>query len=266
MLSLRPLRLFDVTLRDGLQSLPKIFSLAEKKDLLHQIIRDHAPQALEVGSLVSPKVLPQMSDSLALYTYAQRKYASDGAAFYLLVPSTEKYISYARANGVKNIALITSVSETFQQKNIRQSLAQTKALLAKCTGDFDQVKLYISCITQCPLVGPQDLTHIVREIQGYTEMPGLTELCLSDTCGSLTAQDFQTILAGDLDPEKLSLHLHVNPSALSEVGKILTAAREKGIYRFDVNAVAEAGGCSVTMNPAAMFGNLTYAQLRAGLL
>jgi hydroxymethylglutaryl-CoA lyase len=63
-----PLKLFDVTLRDGLQSIPKMYSLIEKKDMLCDIINTHKPAAIEIGSIVSPKILPQMANSIELYS------------------------------------------------------------------------------------------------------------------------------------------------------------------------------------------------------
>ena len=62
-----PLRLFDVTLRDGLQSIPKIYSLKDKIDLGIDIIVNKNPCAIEVGSIVSPKIVPQMKDSIELF-------------------------------------------------------------------------------------------------------------------------------------------------------------------------------------------------------
>ena len=57
-----PLRLFDVTLRDGLQSIPKIYSLAEKMDLGLDIVANKNPKAIEIGSVVSHKIVPQMKN------------------------------------------------------------------------------------------------------------------------------------------------------------------------------------------------------------
>ena len=54
---------FDVTLRDGLQSIKKEYSLLEKKNILYNIINLHNPNSIEIGSLVSNKVLPQMNYS-----------------------------------------------------------------------------------------------------------------------------------------------------------------------------------------------------------
>ena len=64
----KKLRLFDVTLRDGLQSIKKIYTIQEKKDMLHNIIRKYPnTKDIEIGSMVSSKILPQMNDSFELY-------------------------------------------------------------------------------------------------------------------------------------------------------------------------------------------------------
>ena len=44
----KSLKLFDVTLRDGLQSIPKIYSLNEKMDILTNIITERNPYAIEI--------------------------------------------------------------------------------------------------------------------------------------------------------------------------------------------------------------------------
>ena len=63
----KKIKYFDVSLRDGLQSQNRIYTLNEKKDLLHKIIDIYKPQSIEIGSLVSSKVLPQMDKSIELY-------------------------------------------------------------------------------------------------------------------------------------------------------------------------------------------------------
>jgi isopropylmalate/homocitrate/citramalate synthase len=63
--------LTDVSLRDGLQGLSRerqeTFTLNKKKDIFHNIMFNYKPKNIEIGSIVNPKVLPIMSDSLHLY-------------------------------------------------------------------------------------------------------------------------------------------------------------------------------------------------------
>ena len=306
------LRYFDVSLRDGLQSLAHIYSLPEKKRLLQRILYNNRPNSIEVGSLVSPKVLPQMRDSLELYRFALleqdkmrmrfRSYSEkkEQSKIFLLVPPTPKYIQYAKNEGVKNISLITSVSELFQQKNTKQSLNATKLALKHCLqstdpryggGDgstatsqpgsaFENAKLYISCITQCPISGQQDPLHIVNEVLHYANIPQISELCLADTCGTLKFADFKFIVdflqrVGCLDiKNKLSLHLHVRastgnsnnqPELDENLDAIIQYAIKNEIFKFDVSSLENSGGCSVTMPKELLTHNLTYERLYRGL-
>ena len=113
------LKLFDVTLRDGLQSVSKIYSLTEKKEILYNIIIKR-PQAIEIGSIVSPKILPQMNNSLELYQEAQEYNAilENPIDLYLLIPNL-KGLELASMNNVNNFSFITSVSDSFQKKKHR---------------------------------------------------------------------------------------------------------------------------------------------------
>ena len=44
-----PFKLFDVTLRDGLQSVKKIYTLNEKKHIFHNILNKYNPKSIEIG-------------------------------------------------------------------------------------------------------------------------------------------------------------------------------------------------------------------------
>ena len=124
------IKFFDVSMRDGLQSLPATYTLKHKKIMLDRIIDTYKPDSLEIGSLVSPKVLPQMKDSHELYKHANKYYINKNNAyipqFYLLVPPTEKHLEMAENLNIKNISIMSSVSNKFQEKNVRLSLYETK--------------------------------------------------------------------------------------------------------------------------------------------
>jgi hydroxymethylglutaryl-CoA lyase len=79
------IKFYDVTLRDGLQSMSKVLSLDEKKIILHDIISNSKVKEIEIGSLVSNKLLPQMNNSIDLYKYAESMYPEH--IFYMLIPN-----------------------------------------------------------------------------------------------------------------------------------------------------------------------------------
>ena len=68
---------FDVSMSDGLQSIPKKYTLSEKKTILHNIIDTYKPNSLEIGSIISPRIVPQMKHSYELYKYANDIYNKD---------------------------------------------------------------------------------------------------------------------------------------------------------------------------------------------
>lgn len=266
MLGKNSLKLFDVTLRDGLQSLKKIYSLAEKTDILHNIIVNRFPSAIEVGSIVSPKILPQMEQSIELFHEAQfiNIILPRPIDLYMLTPNL-KSVNIASDHNITNFSFITSVSNDFQKKNTNKNITEIKneieLMMKRVTLIEDSnVKLYISCITDCPISGKIDNNIIINEIlHYYYTYDEISEICLSDTCGTIEFNNFKTIidelLKRNVDFNKISLHLH-NQENKQNVKDIIVYGMKSGIYRFDVSDMPEIGGCTVTLdNPS---GNLSY--------
>jgi hydroxymethylglutaryl-CoA lyase len=254
------IRFFDVSLRDGLQSIPKICSMKEKKHMLHNIIKKFNPPDIEIGSIVSPKLLPQMADSIELHNYAKSKFPKHN--FYMLVPN-EKYFEIAKKSGIKNFSFITSVSNSFQIKNTNKTINETNIELSKILAKLDDThksKLYVSCITQCPIDNQQNIDKIVYTLNNNLHFP-VDNVCLSDTCGTLNFSNFKNIY-DNLDVlrrEKLSLHLH-NPHN-PDIPQIVSYALRHNIRTIDV-CFTDMGGCSVTINDDQLKSNLTYAYFK----
>jgi len=270
MLGKNSLKLFDVTLRDGLQSLKKVYSLAEKSEILRNIIVNRHPSAIEVGSIVSPKILPQMSESIELFHEAQfiNIIIPKPIDLYMLTPNL-KSVNIASDHNITNFSFITSVSNDFQRKNTNKNLTEIKneieLMMKRVTLIEDsKVKIYISCITDCPISGKIDNNIIINEIlHYYYTYDEISEICLSDTCGTMEFNNFKTIidelLKRNVDFNKISLHLH-NQENKQNVKDIIVYGMKSGIYRFDVSDMPEIGGCSVTMeNPS---GNLSYDDVK----
>jgi hydroxymethylglutaryl-CoA lyase len=266
------LKFFDVTLRDGLQSIPTRHSIATKTNMLHNIIAAHSPSAIEVGSIVSPKLLPQMADSLLVFKEAQLANIILPKQFdiYMLTP-TLKSVKIARDNDVNNFSFITSVSNEFQKKNINKTLDETKNELENMIQHVSdipdtKIKLYISCISECPIAGTIDNIRIINEILCYYYTHEiLDEICLSDTCGTLSYDDFRFIMENlikrNINISKFSLHLHNQPNSPMNLRNVINYAMKCGIYRYDVSNMPNIGGCSVTMDKTR--SNLSYEQIRA---
>jgi len=286
---LGPPQLFDVTLRDGLQGLSKEqqidFTFKNKKDLYNEIVVIHNPKKIEIGSIVSKKVLPIFEDTLEFFNYIKEQNVSVKTEIdqqqqpecFILIPNYAKLQEVINNESINNFSFITSVSNSFQLKNTKMSLTETDQDLYKMMYELDEnkyrrvksnIKLYVSCISECPIEGKIDNDFIVNRLLLLNKM-NVEFLCLSDTCGSLEVEDFEYIIETcvffGLHPSKFSLHLHVKPGREKIIEKIIHKALHYKINNFDVSLL-ETGGCSVTMKKENLAPNLSYELYYKALL
>ena len=274
------IKLFDVSLRDGLQALPKerqhAITLDIKKTMYKDILQKYNPYAIEVGSIVSPKVLPIMSNSLEFLQWANEETKGVESKNVLLIPNEDKLTDELKKI-CKNFSLITSVSNCFQEKNIKKTLSETKDDISSIihnklnptqfpsleTNKPFFTKLYISCINECPIRGKINNHFIVNEILDYffNHYNKLDIVCLSDTCGTLEPDEFDYIVDNcqtfGLPGANLGLHLHTNENNKDNTIEILHRAFDKKIAYYDVSML-QTGGCSVTMPNDKLNSNLSY--------
>lgn len=266
--------LFDVSLRDGLQGLnnleQELFTIERKKELYSHIISLYSPKNIEIGSYVNKKVLPIFNDTEDFFTFVEQnnEYSKKLINNYVLIPN-EKQLLTSIKNGCNNFSFITSVSNNFQLKNTKMTLEQSdnsiyNMLYSLNNNDIlkknPSVKLYVSCINECPIEGKINNDFIVDRLVNLNKM-NVNTICLSDTCGTLTNEDFKYILEKccyyGLPAEKISLHLHVKNEKEDEVEKIIYTALDHKITSFDVSLL-ESGGCSVTIDKKNLTSNLSY--------
>jgi len=264
-------RPFDVTLRDGIQSLTNeeqlTFTTDKKKFLYKFISKKYNPKNLEIGSCVNNKILPIFNDTVELFNYVENN-NNKNKGHYVLIPNHDKLYDAIKF-GVKHFSFITSVSDSFQIKNTKKTISENYLNLNNMMVYLDdlpiekyKVKLYVSCINECPIEGKIDVQKIVGELFTLSLLK-FDNICLSDTCGSLTHYDFVDIIENakklGIDIKKFSLHLHVRQEREDEVEKIFHSALDYGINEFDVSYL-KSGGCSVTMNRNKIAPNMSYEQ------
>jgi isopropylmalate/homocitrate/citramalate synthase len=266
--------LCDVTLRDGLQNAKvEDYPTEHKKTVFQNIMKSENPPKIEVGSLTSYRILPIMKDSIEIYKHAveyidREKLNTD---VYLLVPSLSK-LNIAINSKIQNYSFITSTSNAFQLRNTCRTLDRTKEELKTMferLGDTSiqntKKKLYISCIDQCPIVGKIDKGFIINELLYYNENFNFDEICLSDTCGNLSFENFFYIIENatylGIPVNKLSIHLHISNENMENIKKIMKYCFENEINKFDISSLAT-GGCSITIENKKLHPNLFSVLLR----
>jgi hypothetical protein len=173
---------------------------------------------------------------------------------YMLTP-TLKSLEIAYNYDIKNYSFITSVSNNFQKNYWRQNLDETKIEIDNMMDRVimipnAKVKLYISCITDCPINGNIENNKIINEILYYYYVyDNIDEICLSDTCGTISFKNFKLILdeliRRNIDLNKISLHLQLhNQENERNIKNIIIYAMKNGIYKYDVSQTSNTGNLS----------------------
>ncbi len=236
----RSIKIVEVGPRDGLQNEPNKLPLRDKATLIN-MLSESGLKSIEVGSLVSPKWVPQMADSDRLY---QEILLYPDIHYPMLVPNL---IGMQRAIGigVEEIAIFTAASELFTQKNIHCSIATSlerfKPIMAMAAERGIKVRGYLSCVLGCPYQGHVQLSKVTEVAKALYQL-GCYEISLGDTIGIGTPKQAKALVktvSQEVPIRQLALHLHdTRGQALANI----YACLEQGITTFD-SSVAGLGGC-----------------------
>lgn len=236
----RSVRLYEVGPRDGLQNEKEILPVAAKIELINRLSQAGLTH-IEATSFVSPKWVPQMGDAAEVMKGITRK---AGVSYSVLVPN-EKGMEGAVAAGVTEIAVFAAASESFSQKNINCSIAESlerfKPVMAAAQAHNIKVRGYVSCVVGCPYEGAIDPARVADVAAALHDM-GCYEISLGDTIGVGTPNKIQDMLntVGRRVPvSALALHCHdTYGQALANI----YAGLQAGISVVD-SSVAGLGGC-----------------------
>jgi hydroxymethylglutaryl-CoA lyase len=236
----KKVRIVEVGPRDGLQNEKSTVSVETKVALIDKL-SDSGLRNIEAGAFVSPKWVPQMADTDKVYA-AIKKAAN--VSYPVLVPNA-KGMEAAVAAGVKEIAVFAAASETFSQKNINCSIAESierfKPVMEEAKKRGIKVRGYVSCVLGCPYEGeikPEAVVKVARALHDA----GCYEISLGDTIGTGTPEKTRTLLQAvkkEIPVAALAVHFHdTYGQALANI----LVALEEGVSVID-SATGGLGGC-----------------------
>ena len=236
----RHVRMVEVGPRDGLQNESAIVPAAIKIALIDKLSGAGLP-AVEATSFVSAKWVPQMADAPEVMTGIARR---PGTSYPVLVPNMRGFEGAAAA-GAKEVAVFAAASESFSQRNINCSIAESlerfQPVMAAALAAGIKVRGYISCVLGCPYEGEVAPSKVAAVAEGLAGM-GCYEISLGDTIGVGTpgkAAAMIEIVAGRVPRQHLAVHFHdTYGQALANI----LAALESGVAVVD-SSVAGLGGC-----------------------
>jgi len=234
------IKIVEVGPRDGLQNETNIIDTGLKVDFINRLT-DSGLQHIEVSSFVNPNAIPQLYDAEEVFKKIDRK---KNINYGSLVPN-ERGMQRALSVNPSSVAVFTAASETFCQKNINCSIAESmdrfKPVLALAEKDDLPVRAYVSCVLGCPYEGFIDPDKVVDLTLELINM-GCYEVSLGDTIGAGTpwhAVKLMQALAEKLNMDKIAIHFHdTRGQALANI----LACLDFGVKTIDTS-VAGLGGC-----------------------
>ncbi|MEM7692037.1 MAG: hydroxymethylglutaryl-CoA lyase [Pseudomonadota bacterium] len=232
--------IIEVSPRDGLQNESTTLALKEKIRLV-EALSQAGLKHIETGSFVNPQRVPPMADSDQLFSAISR---APGVTYSALVPN-QRGLERAVAVGATEVAVFAAASETFSQRNIECSIAESferfKPVIQNAQRAGLRVRGYVSCVVDCPYEGAIAIDDVAVVCEHLLEM-GCYEIALGDTTGAGTPGSMSALLerlVQQIDPSLLALHCHNTYG--QALANILTGL-EFGISTID-SSVAGLGGC-----------------------
>jgi hydroxymethylglutaryl-CoA lyase len=236
-----PLKLVECP-RDAMQGILQPIPTEEKIAYLNQLLKVGF-DTLDFGSFVSPKAIPQLADTSEVL-----------AGLDLTSTKTELLAIVANLRGAEEAAAFPqiqylgypfSISETFQMRNTRKTIAESVVLVEEmqslCLTAGKQLVVYISMGFGNPYGdawSPKLAADWVAEIAAR----GVGIISLADTVGTADAATIQPLFE-ELIPRfpNVEFGAHFHATAEKRRGK-LAAAWDGGCRRFD-SAMMGFGGC-----------------------
>lgn len=238
--SLNDVSIVEVGPRDGLQNEASVVQLADKIRLIEKLA-GAGLKHIEAGSFVSPKWVPQMADSLAVFGGLARQ---PDVIYSALTPNLKGFESAMLAKA-DEVAIFTAASESFTQKNINcsieESIERFIPLIDAAKYNNLRVRAYVSCILGCPYEGKISHKQVIEVCRRLIEL-GCYEVSLGDTIGvgrPHETKDLLQSMLNEFSTTQLALHFH------DTYGQAIAnqyVALELGFRRFD-SSVAGLGGC-----------------------
>ena len=232
----------EVGPRDGLQSVKATLPTALKRQWI-SALAGAGLREIEVGSFVSPKLLPQMADAAELVAHAR---TLPDLFVTALVPNL-KGAEAAFNAGVQKITLPISVSEPHSLSNIRKThgevFEEVRAVVALRNERFPEVPIEagLSTVFGCTIQGvvpEEDVLRMALVMAGL----GVDEIGLADTVGyanPVQVRRLFTRLRQEVGGLAGSAHFHnTRGQGLANV----VAALEAGVTTLDAS-LGGIGGC-----------------------
>ncbi len=233
------------TPRDGFQALPDFIDTKLKIEYINQLLKCGF-DTVEVGSFVSPRVIPQMADTgQILENIKLDNTKSEVAVLVVTKKGADIAVQYEQ---VDQIFFPFSTSPTFLQRNTKQTVEEAYGIVEHirnlCVKYNKKEVVFFSMGFESAYGDEWSIELMLNWISKFKSL-GLTTFPISDILGDTTADQVGKVFKAFVDeyPE-LEFGLHLHSLVDTQIAKV-DAAYKTGIRRFDT-VINGLGGCPQT--------------------
>lgn len=242
---MRTIEILDVTARDGLQNEARMFSTAEKLDLIGRALSAGAKR-IEVASFAHPKYVPQMADAEAVIAGLPR----DTDATFIGLVMNERGVDRALKTDVHELGLVAAASETFATKNQNQTRDESVEMacdMSEKAQTADRAfNVTIATAFGCPFEGEIAEDTVISMVHRFADA-GFEEVAIADTIGVANPWQVSSMferVARELPHLSMRAHFHnTRNTGLANVH----AAIQAGVNTIDAS-IGGIGGCPFAPN------------------
>jgi hydroxymethylglutaryl-CoA lyase len=251
-------RIREVGPRDGFQNEPEVIETADKVRLIEALGRTGLTR-MELTSFVRADVIPQLHDAAAVVEAVELPATVSRS---VLIPNERGLgAALAHRDGIDEVSVFLSASETHNRKNVNRTVAESldglQAVMARAADAGLRREAVIATSFGCPYEG-----HVaperVYEIAQRLVADGAQEVGFGDTTGMANPVQVDAFFTGARaalgEDVELTAHFHnTRGQGLANV----VAALQAGVTSFE-SSFGELGGCPV---PAGATGNIATEDL-----
>ena len=228
--------------RDAMQGIASFIPTDLKVAYINQLLQCGF-DTLDMGSFVSPKVIPQLRDTSLVLDKINPTTATKLLTIVANVQGAKEAVEY---DSVHYLGVPFSISETFQKRNINKSIDASLMLLHRLyniAGNRNkEVILYLSMGFGNPYgdVWNEELVEAWVDKLSINFSPSI--IAISDTIGCAKPEQVERVftnLNASFHEIEFGAHLHVLPT---NVESLSSAAFRGGCRRFD-SVIKGFGGC-----------------------
>ena len=244
--------------RDAMQGIIEFIPTDIKAAYINQLLKVGF-DTIDFGSFVSPKAIPQLKDTAEVL--AKLDLENTNSKLLSIIANTRGAVDSCSFEEINYLGFPLSVSEQFQQRNTKKSIAQALSTVEEIQSlavkNNKELVVYLSMAFGNPY-GENYHSDIVAELTQKLHNLEVGILSLSDTIGvsnptniaplfSTLIQEYPTIQFG--------AHFHTTPDTWKEK---VNAAYTNGCRRFDA-ALKGYGGCPMAKDD--LVGNMPTEKL-----